>query len=240
MLTLTKFKRFLDIPEDRTEKDTLLQEFIADAIGEANRVSNRVLEFSEHTVYLDGTGTNEIDLTEAPVNEITELKYWNGEDYVDLPDSGDTLEDIVIYPGGFKIQLRNNYMFYKGVLNIMVSFTSGYRWADEWRENTAYAEENIVIYNDVLYKCITAHTSSDTFDITKWEALDAELIPQDLEKAIKYNAALLFYESPAGKNLFAKSSENLGGASSKGTNYSFEEMRQYYMKTYEQYRKENI
>jgi hypothetical protein len=98
MLTLTKFKLFMDITEDRTEKDTLLQEFIADAIGEANRVSNRVLEFSEHTVYLDGTGTNEIDLTEAPVNEITELKYWNGEDYVDLPDSGDTLEDIVRAP----------------------------------------------------------------------------------------------------------------------------------------------
>jgi hypothetical protein len=240
MLTLTKFKRFLEIPEERIEKDTVLQEFIDDAIGEANRVSCRTLEYSEHTIYLDGTGTEEIELTEAPVYNVTELKYWNGEDYVNLLDSGDNIEDIVIYSGGFKIKLKEGYNFYKGVLNIMITYRAGYRWADGWAENTAYLIGNNVIYNNQLYECVTAHTSSSTFDITKWETLSVEVTPPDLEKAIKYNAALIFYESPAGKNLLAKSSENLGGASSKGTNYDFGNMREYYIKTYESFRKTNI
>lgn len=239
MLTLTKFKAFLDIPPERTEKDSLLQEFIDDAIGEADRIANRTLEFSEHTIYLDGSGSNILELTEAPVQEVTELKYWNGEDYTDLLDAGDTLEDIVEYTGGFSVCLKKNYLFCKGVLNIMVTFTSGYKWADDWKTNTAYLVDNLAVYNGNLYKCLTVHTSTGVFDNTKWEIEPALSTPADLEKAIKYNAAIMFYESPAGKNLFAKSSENLGGASSKGTNYDFKAMRDYYISAYESYRKLN-
>ncbi len=240
MLTLTKFKRFLEIPDDRIEKDMVLQEFIDDAIGESNRVSGRTLEFSEHTIYLDGTGNEEIELTEAPVYNVTELKFWNGEDYVDLLDADDNIADTVVYQGGFRIKLKEGYRFYKGVLNIMITYNAGYKWADHWSANIVYLQGNHVVYNEQLYECTTAHTSSTTFDVTKWETLSVEVTPPDLEKAIKYNAALIFYESPAGKNLLAKSSENLGGASSKGTNYDFENMREYYTKTYESFRKVNI
>lgn len=240
MLTLTKFKRFLEIPEERIEKDTVLQEFIDDAAGEANRISGRTLEFSEHTIYLDGTGSEELDLTESPVYNVTELKYWNGEDYVELLDPDDTLEDMVVYLGGFKIKLKEGYRFYKGVLNIMVTYSAGYKWADDWKVDSAYFIGNIVMYNDQLYECTTDHTAMLPFYEPHWDLLSVETTPKDLEKAIKYNAALIFYESPAGKNLLAKSSENLGGASSKGTNYDFENMREYYTKTYESYRITNI
>lgn len=240
MLTLTKFKRFLEIPSDRVEKDELLGELIDDAIGEADRVSGRTLEFAEHTVYIDGNGNDSIDLADAPVYNVTELKFWNGEDYVDLLDAGDTIEDNVIYTGGFKIKLKGGYVFPKGVLNILVVYSSGYKWADEWAGNTVYLEENIVIYNGQLYECTESHTSSLVFDLTKWQVLSVETVPADLEKAVKYNAALLFNESPAGKNLYAKTAENIGGASSKGTNYDFDAMRGYYTKTYEAYRKVNL
>lgn len=240
MLTLSKLKGFLEIPEDRTEKDVILSEFIDDAIGEANRISGRMLEFSEHTVYLDGTGTDVIELGDAPVYNVTEMKYWNGEDYVDLLEPGDTIEDIVLYPGGFKIKLKNAYVFYKGVLNIMVSYSAGYKWADEWKTGIAYLAGNHVIYNNQLYSCITPHASSSVFEAEKWLAESVETVPGDLEKAIKYNASVLFYESPAGKNLLARTSENIGGASSKGTSYDFEAMREYYTKTYEAYRKMNV
>lgn len=240
MLTLSKLKRFLEIPEERTEKDDLLAEFIEDSIGEANRVSGRVLEFSDHTVYIDGTGTNVIELGDAPVYNVTELKYWNGEDYTDLLEAGDTIEDVVIYPGGFKIKLKNSYLFYKGILNVMVSYSAGYKWADEWQTETEYLEGNIVIYNNQLYTCSVAHTSSSIFEPGNWQSESAETVPADLEKALKYNAAVLFYESPAGKNLLGRTSENIGGASSKGTSYDFEVMREYYTKTYESYRKINV
>lgn len=240
MLTLSKFKRFLEVPDNRTEKDIALREFIEDAAGEANRISSRTLEFAEHTLYLDGTGSNELELAEAPVYNVSELKYWNGEDYIDLLEAGDTLEDNLIYTGGFKVKLKNGYRFHKGVLNIMITYTAGYKWADEWKIEKLYFIGNYITYNSQLYVCISDHTSSDTFDPTKWEELSIETTPADLEKAIKYNAALIFYESPAGKNLLAKSSENLGGASSKGTNYDFENMRSYYMSTYESYRKMNL
>lgn len=38
----------------------------------------------------------------------------------------------------------------------------------DWAENTAYAENDLVYVNDFVYECITAHTSTSTFDSSKW------------------------------------------------------------------------
>lgn len=238
MITVANLKSFLGVTV--ADKDTLLQECIDDAHGEANRTSGRELEYSEHTIYIDGSGSDIIQLSEAPIVEVTELKYWNGEDYVDLLDAGDTIADNIVYLGGFSVKLKGGYIFYKGVLNIMVTFTAGYRYADLWQASKAYLLGNYVIYNGSLYVCSTAHTSGVAFDASKWTAKTVEVVPNDLEKAVKYNASIIFYESPAGKNLLAKTSENMGGQASKGSGYDFEKMREYYMKTYEAYRKINI
>ena len=38
----------------------------------------------------------------------------------------------------------------------------------DWAENTVYAENDLVYVNDYVYECTTAHTSTSTFDSSKW------------------------------------------------------------------------
>ena len=40
--------------------------------------------------------------------------------------------------------------------------------ASAWASSTAYTTSSYVVYNGLLYKCSTAHTSTSTFDSTKW------------------------------------------------------------------------
>ena len=42
---------------------------------------------------------------------------------------------------------------------------------EDWQPQTEYAEGTIVIYNNSFLKCIETHTSTDSFDETKWELL---------------------------------------------------------------------
>lgn len=44
-----------------------------------------------------------------------------------------------------------------------------------WQANTNYEVDDIVVYNNIVYKCITAHTSTSTFDDTKFTQLTYEL-----------------------------------------------------------------
>lgn len=242
MLTLTKFKRFLEIPDDTTSADGFLTDCINDAIGEANRVTNRALEYAEHTVYIDGSGSDILFLPDGPVIAVSEIKVWDGNDYTtDFFTSPDTVSNSIIYPGDFKIKLLKGYSFSQSALNYKITYTAGYLSADEWKASYAYLIGNQVVYNNNFYTCSTNHTSGSVFDVTKWTAVTGiESVPADLEKAIKYNAALIWYDSPAGKSMLGKTSDNIGGQSSKGAGYDFEKWREYYTKTYEAYRRHNI
>jgi hypothetical protein len=44
-----------------------------------------------------------------------------------------------------------------------------------WQASTEYEVDDIVVYNNIVYKCITAHTSTSTFDATKFTQLTYEL-----------------------------------------------------------------
>jgi hypothetical protein len=65
-------------------------------------------------------------------------------------------------------------------------------------------------------------------------------VPADIHKAIKYNAAVIYYDSPAGQGWFMKQSANTGGHSSEGYTIGRDKMVEYYEKTYSAYRKVNI
>lgn len=45
-----------------------------------------------------------------------------------------------------------------------------------WAANTQYIVPQIVIYDDCLYECKTAHTSGANFDISKWNELGSESV----------------------------------------------------------------
>ena len=42
-----------------------------------------------------------------------------------------------------------------------------------WAPSTDYPEGNVVTYDGSIYKCHTTHTSTSTFDITKWDAISS-------------------------------------------------------------------
>lgn len=43
-----------------------------------------------------------------------------------------------------------------------------------WATSTMYDVDDVVIYNDLIYQCITAHTSTNIFDPTKWICLSGK------------------------------------------------------------------
>lgn len=47
------------------------------------------------------------------------------------------------------------------------------RGIDYWASSTDYALNDQVVHNDKIYKCSTAHTSTSTFDDTKWAEISA-------------------------------------------------------------------
>ena len=49
---------------------------------------------------------------------------------------------------------------------------------DPWKANEPYTTANVVIYNNKIYKCNTAHTSGTTFDPTKWDEISSSDIDE--------------------------------------------------------------
>jgi hypothetical protein len=45
-----------------------------------------------------------------------------------------------------------------------------------YAENIAYEIDEYITYNDKLYKCITAHTSTPVFDANKWNEAKEEVV----------------------------------------------------------------
>ena len=47
-----------------------------------------------------------------------------------------------------------------------------------WKANTAYTQdESTVVYHGLLYKCVSTHTSSDSFDSSKWSIIGTNILP---------------------------------------------------------------
>ena len=46
-----------------------------------------------------------------------------------------------------------------------------------WEASTEYVVGDVCIYNNLIYRCTTAHTSDVSFDYTKWESLANNVLP---------------------------------------------------------------
>ncbi len=218
MITLTQIKQFLNISPDESSKDDLLNNFISNAVNEMNSLCSRILEFSSLTEIISGNGGITLVLENYPAVSIDRIDVLLDDTWSNLFNLPDTFSDsaILLKEVGI-IKLLKSYTFPKGERNIRVSYTSGYKCADDWKPGVSYPVGVLVKYNGSIYKCIEEHSSEEVFDDTKWELDPAKPVPVDLSKAVMYLAAKQFYESPAGKNMFMKSSESYGD---KQTSYN--------------------
>jgi len=218
MITLTQIKQFLNISPDESSKDELLKNFISNAVSELNTLCSRTLEYSSQIEIISGTGGITLVLENYPAVSIDRIDVLLDDAWCNLFNLPDTFSDsaILLKEVGI-IKLLKSYIFPKGELNIKVSYSSGYKCADDWKPGADYPVDELVKYNGSIYKCIEEHTSGEEFDELKWEIDPAKPVSEDIAKAVMYLAAKQFYLSPAGKNMFMKSSESYGD---KQTDYN--------------------
>lgn len=46
------------------------------------------------------------------------------------------------------------------------------KYKSDWSVGATYLVKDVVIYNNLIYRCKTNHTSTSTFDLTKWDLID--------------------------------------------------------------------
>lgn len=217
MITLKQLKSFLYISPDETSKDQLLAGFIKNAVSGMGSLCARNFEHSAYTEIYSGTGGTTLVLENYPVSAVSKLEAYNGESWEDVFTPPDTFTScgLLLKEIGI-IKLLRSYIFLKGEHNVRVTYSAGYKYADEWLPGQHYSSGNTARYNNIIYFCLEDHTSAAEFDETKWSADTAKAVPESLAQAVMYMAAKQFYESPSGRNLLMKSSEIAGD---KQTNY---------------------
>jgi hypothetical protein len=211
MITLNQLKSFLSINLTETSLDKLLQSFIYNSVSELNALCARIFDHSTYTEIYSGSGGATIVLNYYPVTSVTKIEVFDGESWIDLFSPPDTISDsaILLKEIGI-IKLLGSYEFPKGEQNIRVLYIGGYKFADTWEPGRHYSISDTARYNNIIYICNEDHTSVQVFDESKWDADPAKAVPESLAKAVLYLASKQFYESPAGKNIFMKTSEQTG------------------------------
>lgn len=71
----------------------------------------------------------------------------------------------------------------------------GQSWVGEWAPTTAYTLSNIVLYAGTVYKCTTNHTSTTTFDLTKWQVY----VAVDSSWVNVYTPSIFYYKGDVAK-----------------------------------------
>ena len=85
-----------------------------------------------------------------------------------------SIDDIVIYNGlVYKAIVETTGVFDRDSWELLIGVEEDKEVIKikEWKIDTEYLEEAFVIYNNNLYKCNTAHTSTDTFDEINWDLI---------------------------------------------------------------------
>jgi len=76
-----------------------------------------------------------------------------------------------------------------------VLMLDGQSWVGEWEATQYYTISNIVLYAGTVYKCITNHTSTLTFDPTKWQVY----VAVDSQWANVYTPNTFYYKGDVTK-----------------------------------------
>ena len=105
-----------------------------------------------------------------------------------------SIDDIVIYNGlVYKAISETTGVFNRDSWELLIGVEEDKEVIKikEWKTDTEYLEETFVIYNNNLYKCNTAHTSTDTFDETNWDLILKGESTEGIE-ITEFNKALVY------------------------------------------------
>jgi hypothetical protein len=157
---------------------------------------------------MTGNGNETVFLQNYPVHTIISVEVYNKNgDYTYSSLFDDTAANSTVINSEIgELILTKGYTFTSGQ-KIKITYTAGYVSGDEWVTNREYIVNDYIRYNNRVYKCMISHTSgifTDDLNAGKWELAEETLAPEDIQNAVLYLAAKLYYESPAGKNYFMK------------------------------------
>jgi len=106
------------------------------------------------------TGLTEFDQITSGLPSIGQYRLGGGLSSAVIFNSGDVGKNVIVdyEGGGSSISLEN-------ILSVIQNAKAV---ANSWTASTTYVEGELVEYNDIVYRCITAHTSTGSFDDTKF------------------------------------------------------------------------
>lgn len=140
MITLAEIKAFLNITVSTW--DSQLTTFIAMAKKRADTLTNRKLEYKQHTEYYECNGETELILNQSPVAlaDISTIKYYDDatNTYVNLIDiTGDTIANTCEVINGYKLVLNKGYTF-SG--RIQIVYYAGYKATKVYKTISAISQ----------------------------------------------------------------------------------------------------
>lgn len=242
MISLNELKYYLKLNDSDLEsaavltRDSFLNSLISSAISDLNSMLNRKLQFAEYLEIIKNNYSGHyIFLNNAPILEVTSLKYWSGDVYADAYGSPEELSESIELLGSF-ISLRNKNVMY---LDLKIEYSAGYNFEALTGLLSGNAATNIITGTDTLFteelneldniiidgetKYILEITNNTELILNSNLASDHSQsigyyndYPEDLREACKKIAAYNYLESRQGEGTLNKSQQNinLGGTAS--------------------------
>lgn len=99
-------------------------------------------------------------------NDLTDALKQSYDDAVTKSHEHNNKADVLD-----KLSTSNGKLLFNGkeISSSSAQVISDNIFTDDWKATTSYKIDDVVKYKYKDYKCTTAHTSTDTFDDTKWE-----------------------------------------------------------------------
>lgn len=145
--------------------DTLKE--IADALADDDSAIAAIIAALANKVDKEvGKGLSSNDYTDVDKGKVDLITVTKA---IDLDNIGSNLHNHTNKDSLDKIGETNGRLTYNGI-----SITGG---AGEWRANHSYVLDELVVSENLLYRCITAHTSGSAFDKTNWQQITIGYIP---------------------------------------------------------------
>jgi len=123
IISLTLFKLFNKIATDDVTLDEYLSQLLEQAEDSAESYCNRKFLVSDYVEYYSGDNTNTLLLDNFPIQNVSKIERYDGENWTELVEGEDYTrliidKDKIILDGG---------IFEKGSYNYRVTYQAGYK-----------------------------------------------------------------------------------------------------------------